>query len=188
MDSKTVRIGLLLVLFGVTNAKAEDNDLTEGLHFYNKECSMCHGVMTHTTTSDLAPVRSKRRPVHVAMAPSAGLTVADFQIPLSSDWRDTSAVNDLHQQHPAARDRIAVVPIYGPPLKGVIGRVAGTFSGFTYSKAFLQKMEGVTWDESKLEGWITSSQTMVPGSYMFYSQKKPDVRSKIIQYLKAQSQ
>lgn len=188
MDFKTVKIGLLLVLFGVTNAKAEDNDLTEGQHLYNKECSICHGVMSNTKTSDLAPVRSKRRPVHVAMGPSAGLTVADFQIPLSSDWRDARAVNDLHQHYAAAQDRIAVVPLYGPPLKKVIGRVAGTFSGYTYSKSFLKIMEGLVWDESNLEAWIKSSQTMVPGSYMFYSQKKPDVRSKIIQYMKAQSQ
>jgi cytochrome c2 len=188
MDSKTVRIGLLLILLGVANAKAEDNDLTEGQTLFNKECSVCHGVMSNTKTGDLAPVRSKRRPVHVAMAPSAGLSVADFQIPLSADWRDASAVNDLHQHHAAGRDRIAVVPLYGPPLKGVIGRVAGTFSGYTYSKAFLQIMEGVAWDESKMDAWIISSQTMVPGSFMFYSQKKPDVRSKIIQYLKAQSQ
>jgi len=188
MDSKTVRIGLLLVLLGAANAKAGDDDLTEGLHLYNKECSMCHGVMTHTDTGDLAPARSRVRPVRVAMAPSAGPGVADFPIPLTSDWRDAGAGGDLHQDHPAARDRIAVVPIYGPPLKGVIGRVAGTFSGFTYSKSFLQKMENVVWDEAKLETWIKSSQTMVPGSYMFYSQKKPDVRSKIIQYLKAQSQ
>lgn len=188
MDSKTVRIGLLLVLFGVTNAKAEDNDLTEGLNLYNKQCSVCHGVMSNTKTSDLAPVRSERRAVYVAMAPSAGLTVADFQMPLSSDWRDARAVDDLHQPRAAARDRIAVVPIYGPPLKGVIGRVAGTYSGYTYSKAFLEKMQGVAWDESNLDAWIKSSQTMVPGSYMFYSQKKPDVRGQIIQYLKAQSQ
>ena len=81
-----------------------------------------------------------------------------------------------------------MVPLYGPPLGGVLGRQAGTYSGYAYSKAFMQKMEGVTWDEARLDAWITSSQTMVPGSFMFYSLKKPDPRSKIILYLKAQSQ
>ena len=91
------------------------------------------------------------------------------------------SLNDL------AGERLAVVPIYGPPLAGVIGRTAGTFSGYTYSKSFLQKMDGVAWDEAKLDTWIKSSQTMVPGSYMFYSMKKPELRSRIIEYLKAQS-
>ncbi len=91
------------------------------------------------------------------------------------------SLNDL------AGERLAVVPIYGPPLAGVIGRTAGTFSGYTYSKSFLQKMDGVVWDEAKLDTWIKSSQTMVPGSYMFYSMKKAELRGRIIEYLKAQS-
>ena len=91
------------------------------------------------------------------------------------------SLNDLAGEH------LAVVPIYGPPLAGLIGRKAGTFDGFTYSKSFLQKMDGVTWDEANLDTWIKSSQTMVPGSYMFYSMKKPKLRSRIVEYLKAQS-
>ena len=86
-----------------------------------------------------------------------------------------------------AGERLAVVPIYGPPLAGIIGRKAGTFDGYTYSKSFLQKMDGVTWDEANLDTWIKSSQTMVPGSYMFYSMKKAEVRNRIVEYLKAQS-
>lgn len=178
MDSTAVRIGLLLVLFGVTSAKAEDADLAEGQRLYNKECSVCHGVLSSTKTGDLAPVQS-RRSEYVAMAPSAGFAVPDFQLPLS---------HDLPEPYVAARDRVAVVPLYGPPLKQVIGRVAGTFSGYTFSKAFLKKMEGIAWNESNLDAWIKSSQTMVPGSFMFYSQKKADVRSNIIEYLKAQPQ
>ena len=188
MDSTVVRIGLLLILFGVASAKAEDTDLAEGQRLYNKECSVCHGVLSSTKTSELAPAQSRRRPVHVAMSPSAGLTGADFQLPLASHGRDARAANDLHEPYVAAGDRVAVVPLYGPPLKELIGRVAGTFSGYTFSKAFLKQMEGLAWNESNLDAWIKSSQTMVPGSFMFYSQKKADVRSKIIEYLKAQHQ
>ena len=157
MGSKTSRIDLLLVLFAVTNAQAADLDQMDGLQIYNKECSVCHGNMARKT-GGLAP----GRPVQVAMSAADGL-------------------------HDLAGERLAVVPIYGPPLSGIVGRTAGTFSGYTYSKSFLQKMNGVVWDESKLDTWIKSSQTMVPGSYMFYSQKKPEPRSKIIEYLKAQS-
>ena len=158
MDSKTAGFGLLIALFGVIHVQAADLDQMDGLQLYNKECSVCHGNLAQKTGH-----RSPARPVQVAMADSDGLP-------------------DL------AGERLAVVPIYGPPLSGVIGRTAGTFSGYGYSKSFLQKMDGVTWDEAKLDTWIKSSQTMVPGSYMFYSQKKPEVRGKIVQYLKEHSQ
>jgi cytochrome c2 len=49
-------------------------------------------------------------------------------------------------------------------------------------------MEGIVWDEAKLDAWIKSSQTMVPGSYMYYSQKNVEMRGKIVQYLKANSE
>jgi len=158
MDSKMARFGLLIALFGVMHVQAADLDQMDGLQLYNKECSVCHGNLAQKT-GQLPPAR----PVQVAIA-------------------DADGVHDL------AGERLAVVPIYGPPLSGVIGRKAGTFSGYAYSKSFLQKMDGVVWDETKLETWIKSSQTMVPGSYMFYSQKKPEVRSKIVQYLKEHSQ
>lgn len=157
MNSKAARFGLLIALFGVTQVHAADLDQMDGLQLYNKECSVCHGNLAQKT-GKLPPAH----PVQVAMAAADGLP-------------------DL------AGERLAVVPIYGPPLRGVIGRTAGTFSGYGYSKSFLQKMDGVVWDEAKLDTWIKSSQTMVPGSYMFYSQKKPEVRSKIVQYLKEQS-
>jgi cytochrome c2 len=184
MNSRLAGIGLLLVMFGAAGVKADDSDLGEGLALFNKECSVCHGVISHTKTGDLTPVHSQRPAVHVAMAPSTGRTAADFPIALLSNQRDAIEGNDGHQ-YQRAHDQIAFVPLYGPPLKGVIGRVAGTYSGYGYSKAFLQKMDGVIWDEAKIDKWITSSQTMVPGSFMFYSHKSADVRSKIIEYLKA---
>ncbi len=67
----------------------------------------------------------------------------------------------------------------------MIGRPAGSVEGYQYSESFLKKMNGAKWDEASLNKWITSSQTMVPGNYMFYSQKDPEVRRKIIEYLKA---
>ena len=82
-------------------------------------------------------------------------------------------------------ERLAVVPLYGPQLRGVLGRSAGVVEGYQYSETFLKKMNGAKWDEASMNKWITSSQTMVPGTYMFYTQKNPDVRRKIIEYLKA---
>jgi cytochrome c2 len=174
MNSRTLKFGLALLLFGAANAQAADLDKMDGLQLYNKECSVCHGNMAQKT-GGLLP----GHPVQLAMSAADGRK-PDFPVPLSSQWDDLP-------RHGGAGERLAVVPIYGPPLAGVIGRTAGTFEGYTYSKSFLQKMDGVAWDEAKLDNWIKSSQTMVPGSYMFYSMKKAELRGRIIEYLKGQS-
>ncbi len=169
---KSMSVGLALVLMGAASAQADDGDVTAGLPLYNKECAVCHGAMTHVKTGMGAPSDARARSVKLALASNES-TMLDFPIPLSSDW----------QHH-----RLAVAPIYGPPLQGVIGRTAGTVKGYIYSKAFLEKMNGVVWDEATLDKWITSAQTMVPGSFMFVSLKNADTRGKIIAYLKTQTE
>ncbi|HEX7810879.1 MAG TPA: hypothetical protein VF460_03135, partial [Burkholderiales bacterium] len=136
-------------------------------------CSVCHGNLAQKTGGLGQP-----RSVKVAMSATDD-TRRDFAIPLSSEWQDVP-------RHDLAGERLAVVPLYGPPLAGIVGKTAGTFDGYAYSEAFLKKMNGVKWDEAKLDAWIKSSQTLVPGSFMFYSQRKADARAKIIEYLKNQ--
>ncbi|MDP2322690.1 MAG: hypothetical protein Q8N51_01495, partial [Gammaproteobacteria bacterium] len=81
--------------------------------------------------------------------------------------------------------RLAVSPPYGPSLRGVYGRPAGSVEGFSYSNTFLQTLKGMEWNEATLDVFLTNTQTWVPGIYMFYKQRNADVRRKIIQYLKA---
>lgn len=172
--------GTLLAMFGATGATADENPPADGQAIYNKECSVCHGVMSANRTGGLA------RPVQLAKAALGASTMIDVVAPVSFDGDESAGAI---WPHPAgASDAIAVVPIYGPTLKGVLGRVAGTHPGYPYSKAFKAKMEGIAWDEAKLDTWIKSSQTMVSGSFMYYSQKNADMRSKIVQYLKANSE
>jgi cytochrome c2 len=83
------------------------------------------------------------------------------------------------------RERVAIAPPYGPPLRGVYGRPAGTVEGFTYSRAFKKVLQGVVWDHQALDRWITDSQAWVPGSLMFYAQPDADIRRRIIAYLQA---
>ena len=116
MHSRTVGIGLLLAMVGVTSAMAEDGDSAEGQKLYNKECSVCHGVISRANTSDAAPAGSRLRPVRVAVAPSAEFTTVDFQVPLSSDWREAGAGHESRRDRTTPRDLLAVVPLYGPPL------------------------------------------------------------------------
>ena len=176
MHAKTAGFGLLMVLSCTSVAQAADLDAMDGLQIYNKECAVCHGNLS--TKTGMAPGQLERRPVKVAMAGSAA-SRSDVTVALSSEWSDLP-------RHDMAGERLAVVPLYGPPLAGIVGKVAGTFDGYSYSEAFLKKMNGVTWDEAKLDAWIKSSQTVVPGSFMFYSQKKSDARAKVIAYLKNQ--
>ncbi len=174
MNAKTAGVGLLLVLSCTPAVQAANLDDMDGLQIYNKECAVCHGNLAKKTGNRS---RDHARPVQVAMSSEGAKP--DFPNPLTSEWGDLP-------RHDLAGERLAVVPLYGPPLAGIVGKTAGTFSGYAYSEAFLKKMNGVTWDEAKLDAWIKSSQTLVPGSFMFYSQKKADARAKIVEYLKNQ--
>ena len=52
----------------------------------------------------------------------------------------------------------------GPTLKGVVGRTAGTATGFQYSSAMTKS--GTTWDAKSLDGFIANPQQAVPGNVM----------------------
>jgi cytochrome c len=55
----------------------------------------------------------------------------------------------------------------GPELFGVVGRKAGTYPGFSYSGA-MQKA-GFVWTPEKLDTWIASPATVVPGNKMAFA-------------------
>lgn len=70
----------------------------------------------------------------------------------------------------------------GPPLLHVIGRQAGRFEGFPYSPALARA--DFTWDEGRLDAWLTNPQDVIPGAIMPYRQPKPEMRAAIIGYLR----
>ncbi len=72
----------------------------------------------------------------------------------------------------------------GPNLHGVFGKKAGTNkTDFTYSDAM--KSSGVTWDEAKIDAYITKPSALIPGNKMAYmGVAKEDVRANIIAFLK----
>jgi cytochrome c len=55
----------------------------------------------------------------------------------------------------------------GPNLFGVVGRKAGTYPGFAYSAAM--KNSGIVWSNAKLDAYIASPSTVVPGNMMAFS-------------------
>ena len=76
------------------------------------------------------------------------------------------------------------LPRQGPNLVAVYGRKAGTASGFKYSPAFADA--DFTWDEARLDTWLTNPQAMLPGAVMVYRQPNPAIRKTIIDWLKEQ--
>jgi cytochrome c len=73
----------------------------------------------------------------------------------------------------------------GPRLRGVFGRSAGTVKTFKYSEAF-QKAK-FTWDEAKLDKWLTDTESVLPDNDMGFRVPKPEERTAIISYLKSLS-
>ena len=55
-------------------------------------------------------------------------------------------------------------PSYGPPLKNVFGRKAGSVPGFNYSQALIGS--GIIWNEEKLRAWIADNKSVMPGTRM----------------------
>ena len=71
----------------------------------------------------------------------------------------------------------------GPVLTGVVGRKAGSFSGYNYSEA--NKSSGITWDEATLADYLKNPQTKVPGTkMMFPGLKKEQDIDNVIAFLK----
>jgi cytochrome c len=73
-------------------------------------------------------------------------------------------------------------PRQRPPLVQIIGRRAGKVEGFHYSPGLAQA--GFSWDEGRLDAWLTDPQAVIPGAIMAYRQAKAETRAAIITYLK----
>lgn len=77
--------------------------------------------------------------------------------------------------------------IFGPHLKGVVGRAAGSVPDYIYSPAMREAGEkGLVWDEATLAAFLSSPSKTVPGTRMrffgfWFSSQIEDV----IAYLKA---
>jgi cytochrome c len=70
----------------------------------------------------------------------------------------------------------------GPSLFGVVGRTAGSVSGFHYSAD--HKKLGVTWDAATLDKYLTNPRAMVPDTTMTYAGLTNETqRSDLIAYL-----
>ena len=71
----------------------------------------------------------------------------------------------------------------GPRLAGVVGRKAGSVSGFPYSDAV--RKSTVIWNEAVIDKWLTDPESVIPGSDMAFRLSSPVEREAIIAFLKA---
>ena len=70
----------------------------------------------------------------------------------------------------------------GPALRHAYGQKAGSVSTFKYSKALLSV--GVTWDDTTLDKWLTSTDSVAPENDMDFQIANATERVNIIHYLK----
>lgn len=82
--------------------------------------------------------------------------------------------------HSVDTDRI------GPRLANVVGRMAASVPGYSYSLA-LKKL-GAAWTPARLDQWLSGPQKMAPGSKMYLTVDDPAQRQLIISYLESVSQ
>src|SRR5260370_33062188 len=71
---------------------------------------------------------------------------------------------------------------FGPSLAGVVGRHAGTATGYKYTDAMANS--GLTWDEKTLDSFLTSTTAKVPGTAMAVALPNASDRAAVVAYLK----
>jgi len=167
-------LGVLTLVLLRALAGAQSDGVADGKTLYLGNCSGCHGLIA--SASSLPP------PVRMAVAVPAGAIRPDGRPGVGGHRAAASGVAGRTEPFGA---QLAVAPPYGPSLRGVYGRPAGSVEGFLYSVEFRRRLQGVIWNRATLDIWITDSQAWVPGSMMFYTQPDPEIRRKIIDYLSA---
>ena len=70
----------------------------------------------------------------------------------------------------------------GPMHKGVVGRIAGTVTGYDYSPAL--RNAKIIWTEENLDKWLKEPDEFIPGVKMFYEVENPQDRADLIAFLR----
>jgi cytochrome c len=107
---------------------------------------------------------------------------ASAQMPLPATKSPDGAALFKQQCATCHTTNLSDAPRQGPPLIQIIGRQAGKVEGFHYSSGLAQA--GFTWDEGRLDAWLTNPQAVIPGTIMNYRQEKAETRAAIVTYLK----
>jgi cytochrome c len=109
------------------------------------------------------------------------VAAAQFSVPVAKPSPESLFRNQCATCHTLVASE---PPRQGPTLAGMIGRHAGSVSGFKYSPGFAKA--DFTWDSAHLDAWLTNPQAVIPGAIMPYRQANSEIRHAIIGYLEAQ--
>ena len=114
----------------------------------------------------------------------AGFVVMVLLLPIATPLRaqDAAAGKQLYAQCAVCHSVDGSNGV-GPSLQGVVGRKAGSFAGFRYSRAM--KSADITWDDKTLDAYLTDPQKVIPGNVMPFSGIADAAqRTAIVAYLK----
>ncbi len=113
-------------------------------------------------------------------------TPAETAAPIDADLAAAGAkvfrkCKACHQVGDGAKNRT------GPVLTDVVGRIAGTYDGFKYSKPMLAAGEdGLVWTPENLDTFLTKPKDFIKGTKMSFSGlRKADDRAALIEYLRS---
>jgi cytochrome c len=112
----------------------------------------------------------------------AAVDAASAQISLPASKPPDGAALFKQQCATCHATSLSDAPRQGPPLVQIIGRSAGKVEGFHYSPGLAQA--GFSWDEARLDAWLTDPRAVIPDSNMTYRQAKTETRAAIIAYLR----
>src|SRR5262245_41454023 len=100
---------------------------------------------------------------------------------------DAAAGRLVYRKCQACHSMDAGKNLLGPSLAGIMGRKAGTESGYNYSAAM--KQSGLVWDDKTLDAYLADPQKLIPGNKMPFPGLKTDHdRADVIAYLGAAAQ
>tara|TARA_R110000737_G_scaffold26627_3_gene45395 strand:- start:7890 stop:8303 length:414 start_codon:yes stop_codon:yes gene_type:complete len=71
----------------------------------------------------------------------------------------------------------------GPYLADVLGRKAGSVSGYDYSEAMAS--QDFTWDAEKLQAFILDTESVVPGTNMAFGGIDKDQAADVVEYIRS---
>ena len=112
----------------------------------------------------------------VASAILVGLATSAHAQDAAAGEKEFVVCKACHQIGPNAKNAI------GPVLSGVVGRKAGTYTGFEYSPA--NKDFGIVWTPEELDKYLTNPQAVVPHTKMIFPGIKDETKRKnVIAYL-----
>ena len=134
----------------------------------------CGGAPDEAAPPPSSAPTAAATPAAPVVAPAPAVTLASLTGDVA---RGMAAFNQCRACHAPEPNRNGI----GPSLAGVVGREAGTVSGYVYSTA--NKNSHLTWDRETLFTYLAAPMTAIPGTKMTFAMRDAQQRADVIAYL-----